>query len=567
MTAGLVSGGSIKIALAQLDLLVGDVQGNLARVLAEAQRAGARGAQLVVFPELALSGYPPEDLLFHRGLRAQVEQALDSLEAAVATGPELPAVLLGYPEYEGQQGAPRIYNAASLLHRGSPRANYRKICLPNYRVFDEKRYFTAGNAAKVVELHGFRIGLLVCEDIWEPDPARAAQAAGAELLVIINASPYEQHKQRERETLLRSRVDEVRLPVVYVNLVGGQDELVFDGNSFVMDAAGKVVLRAQPFEEASPLIEFRRDAAGRAAPHTTAADVIAPELRTEESVYRALVLGVRDYVGKHAFPGVIMGLSGGVDSSLTLAIAVDALGADRVQVVMMPSRYTSQMSRDDAEAQARTLGVAYSVISIEDMFAATLAALAAQFAGRKPDTTEENIQARCRGLLLMAISNKTGRMLLTTGNKSEMAVGYATLYGDMNGGFAPIKDCSKLLVYRLAKYRNELCRTRGEYGGADMIPARVIEREPSAELRHDQKDTDSLPPYEVLDAILEAFIEEDLSVDEIVARGFDRAVVGRVLDMVKRNEYKRRQAPPGIRVSGRAFGRDWRYPITSGYRR
>jgi NAD+ synthase (glutamine-hydrolysing) len=536
-------------------------------VLAEAQRAGARGAQLVVFPELALSGYPPEDLLFHRGLRAQVEQALDNLEAAIATGPELPAVLLGYPEYEGQQGAPRIYNAASLLHRGSPRANYRKICLPNYRVFDEKRYFTAGNAAKVVELHGFRIGLLVCEDIWEPEPARAAQAAGAELLVIINASPYEQHKQRERETLLRSRVDEVRLPVVYVNLVGGQDELVFDGNSFVMDAAGKVVLRAQPFEEASPLIEFRRDAAGRAVPHTTAADVIAPELRTEESVYRALVLGVRDYVGKHAFPGVIMGLSGGVDSSLTLAIAVDALGADRVQVVMMPSRYTSQMSRDDAEAQARTLGVAYSVISIEDMFAATLAALAAQFAGRKPDTTEENIQARCRGLLLMAISNKTGRMLLTTGNKSEMAVGYATLYGDMNGGFAPIKDCSKLLVYRLAKYRNELCRTRGEYGGADMIPARVIEREPSAELRHDQKDTDSLPPYEVLDAILEAFIEEDLSVDEIVARGFDRAVVGRVLDMVKRNEYKRRQAPPGIRVSGRAFGRDWRYPITSGYRR
>ena len=562
-----MSGDSIKIALAQLDLLVGDVQGNLARVLAEAQRAGARGAQLVVFPELALSGYPPEDLLFHRGLRAQVEQALDSLEAAVATGPELPAVLLGYPEYEGQQGAPRIYNAASLLHRGSPRANYRKICLPNYRVFDEKRYFTAGNAAKVVELHGFRIGLLVCEDIWEPEPARAALSAGAEMLVIINASPYEQHKQRERETLLRSRVDEVRLPVVYVNLVGGQDELVFDGNSFVMDAAGKVVLRAQPFEEASPLIEFRRDAAGRAVPHTTAADLIAPELRTEESVYRALVLGVRDYVGKHAFPGVIMGLSGGVDSSLTLAIAVDALGADRVQVVMMPSRYTSQMSRDDAEAQARTLGVAYSVISIEDMFAATLAALAAQFAGRKPDTTEENIQARCRGLLLMAISNKTGRMLLTTGNKSEMAVGYATLYGDMNGGFAPIKDCSKLLVYRLAKYRNELAHTRGEYGGADVIPARVIEREPSAELRHDQKDTDSLPPSEVLDAILEAFIEEDLSVDEIVARGFDRAVVGRVLDMVKRNEYKRRQAPPGIRVSGRAFGRDWRYPITSGYRR
>jgi NAD+ synthase (glutamine-hydrolysing) len=339
--------------------------------------------------------------------------------------------------------------------------------------------------------------------------------------------------------------------------VGGQDELVFDGGSFVLDSLGGMVLRAPAFEEALPLIEFSRES-GRVEPHALGDDAIAGEPSPDGSVYQALVLGVRDYVNKHRFPGVIMGLSGGVDSALTLAIAVDALGAGRVQVVMMPSRYTSQMSRDDAALQAQTMGVDYSEISIEGMFAATLGALAEQFAGRKPDTTEENIQARIRGLLLMAISNKTGRMLLTTGNKSEMAVGYATLYGDMNGGFAPIKDCSKMLVYRLAHYRN---------GIAQVIPARVLEREPSAELRLEQKDTDSLPPYEVLDAILEAFIEEDLSVDEIVARGFDRALVGRVLDMVKRNEYKRRQSPPGIRVSRRAFGRDWRYPITSGYQR
>jgi NAD+ synthase (glutamine-hydrolysing) len=326
-------------------------------------------------------------------------------------------------------------------------------------------------------------------------------------------------------------------------------------------------LRAPAFEESLLCIDVQRDATGAVGVVAAAPDPVAPELAPEESVYRALVLGVRDYVNKHRFPGVVMGLSGGVDSALTLIIAVDALGADRVQVVMMPSRYTSAMSTEDAALQARSLGVAYSVMSIEGMFEATLSALQEQFAGRKPDTTEENIQARCRGLLLMAISNKTGRMLLTTGNKSEMAVGYATLYGDMNGGFAPIKDCSKMLVYRLARYRNELAMLRGEYAGQGAIPPRVLEREPSAELRPDQKDTDSLPPYEVLDAILEAFIEEDLSVDEIVARGFDRNVVGRVLDMVKRNEYKRRQSPPGIRVSRRAFGRDWRYPITNGYQR
>jgi NAD+ synthase (glutamine-hydrolysing) len=372
---------------------------------------------------------------------------------------------------------------------------------------------------------------------------------------VLNASPYELRKQRERESVVRSRVADVKLPVVYVNSVGGQDELVFDGNSFVMDANGKVVMRAAAFEEGLFPIDFTRDDAGKAIPLPGA---LAPELADEASVYRALVLGVRDYVNKHGFPGVVMGLSGGVDSSLTMAIAVDALGAERVHAVMMPSRYTADMSVTDAAEQARAQNVKYSVISIEGMFEATLAALKNEFAGTRPDTTEENIQSRCRMLILMGISNKTGRMLLTTGNKSEMAVGYATLYGDMAGGFAPIKDCGKMLVYRVANYRNSLGR---------VIPQRVIDRPPSAELRHEQKDSDSLPPYDVLDAILEAFIEEDLSVEEIVARGFERATVGRVLDLVKRNEYKRRQGPPGVRVSRRAFGRDWRYPITNGYRR
>jgi NAD+ synthase (glutamine-hydrolysing) len=537
----------LRIALAQSNLLVGDVRGNLERVIADARRArDVLGADLVLFPELTLSGYPPEDLLFHRGLRLQIERALEELTAAV---PEI-GVMVGYPEYADGQ----IYNSALLLRGGRTLAHHRKAVLPNYKVFDEKRYFTPGTQGTVVEFDGWRLGLLICEDVWEPPPAQAAAALGAELLLVINASPYEIHKQREREQVLGDRIREVRLPAAYVNLLGGQDELVFDGNSFAMDAQARVVMRADAFKDGLYSVDFER----RGAHVVPVAASVAPELSDEESVYRALVLGVRDYVTKHGFPGAVMGLSGGVDSALTLAIAVDALGAERVHAVMMPSRYTSAMSREDATAQAEALGVALSSISIEDMFAATLAALAEEFAGRKPDATEENIQARCRGVLLMAISNKTGRMLLTTGNKSEMSVGYATLYGDMAGGFAPIKDCSKMLVYRLARYRNTL---------SAAIPERVIEREPTAELRPDQKDTDSLPPYEVLDPILEAFIEDDLSVEEICERGYDRAVVARVLDMVKRAEYKRRQAPPGVRVSRRAFGRDWRYPITNGYRR
>jgi NAD+ synthase (glutamine-hydrolysing) len=539
---------TLGIALAQINLLVGDVQGNAARVIAAAAAARTGpGADLVLLPELALSGYPPEDLLFHRGFRRQIEAGLARVCAEAGEA----AVMLGFPEYT-RAG---IYNSAALVAAGEVAAIHRKAELPNYKVFDEKRYFRAGAQPTVAEVKGFRVGLLVCEDIWEREAAQLARAAGAELLAVINASPYEIHKQREREDIARARVTDVGLPLAYVNLVGGQDELVFDGNSFVMNAQGEVVLRAPPFEEGCFAVRFEREARGKVVPRH---GEVSPELSDEASVYHALTLGVRDYVAKHGFPGVVMGLSGGVDSALTLAIAVDALGAERVEAVMMPSRYTSSMSLEDAAAQARTLGVRYSVLPIEAMFESTLATLKDEFAGREPDATEENIQSRCRMLLLMGISNKTGRMLLTTGNKSEMAVGYATLYGDMAGGFAPIKDCSKGLVYRLANYRNSL---------APVIPPRVIDRPPSAELRPGQKDSDSLPPYEVLDPILEAFIEEDLSVDEIEARGFDRATVGRVLDLVKRNEYKRRQAPPGVRVSRRAFGRDWRYPITSGYRR
>jgi NAD+ synthase (glutamine-hydrolysing) len=537
---------SLRIALAQLNLFVGDVAGNAQRLIdTSAQARDDMQADLVLFPELSLSGYPPEDLLFHSGLRRQVKTALDRVRSETSGI----TVVAGYPEY-AEEG---IYNAAAVLCDGETVANYRKQELPNYSVFDEKRYFEHGLDTCIFELKGIRVALLICEDIWEPNPARAAKANGAQLIVVINGSPYSLRYQERREEVVRARVKDTGLPVVYVNLLGGQDELVFDGGSFVMNAQGEVVQRVAPFIEGLFAVDVDL-VDGKVVPQPAH---IEPPLSEEASVYNALVLGVRDYVSKHRFPGIVLGLSGGIDSALTLAIAVDALGADHVRAVMMPSRYTSQWSLDDAAEQAKILNVRYDVISIEGMFATALDALKEVFAGREPDTTEENIQARSRGLLLMAISNKTGRMVLTTGNKSEMAVGYATLYGDMAGGFAPIKDCSKMLVYRLAKYRNSIGR---------VIPERVIERPPSAELRHEQKDSDSLPEYDVLDAILELFIEDNLSVDEISARGFDRATVGRVLEMVKRNEYKRRQAPPGVRISDRAFGRDWRYPITSGYR-
>ncbi len=537
----------LRCVMAQLNLVVGDVDGNTSRIVSAANEARDRyRADLVMLPELAVSGYPPEDLLFHSGMRLQVAHSIERLKK------EVRGIMLiaGYPEYVDS----RIFNSAIVIRDGVVLANHRKACLPNYRVFDEKRYFTPGTEATIVEVKGVKAGVLVCEDVWEAEPAKQAQVAGAQVLLVINASPYEVDKQSQREDkVVAQRVKETGLPTVFLNLIGGQDELMFDGNSFVMDANGAVTQRAPAFVEDLYVVDLELDA-GAVRPIPAA---VVPLQSQEASVYGALVQGTRDYVDKHRFPGVVMGLSGGIDSALVLCIAVDALGAHRVHSVAMPSRYTSQMSKDDAAQQARNLHVKHSEISIESMFEATLAALKDEFAGRPPDTAEENIQSRCRGVLLMGISNKTGRMLLTTGNKSEMAVGYATLYGDMAGGFAPIKDCSKMLVYRLARWRN---------AQTQVIPDRVIDRPPSAELRFDQKDTDSLPAYDVLDPILEAFIEDDLSVDQIAARGFDRATVGRILDMVKRNEYKRRQAPPGVRVSGRAFGRDWRYPITSGYK-
>lgn len=535
----------IVIALAQLDLVVGDVAGNTQCILDYCRQAhDDMRADLVVFPELSISGYPPEDLLFHTGLRARVANAIEKIRTEVRDI----AVLFGYPEYDDGE----IYNAAAVFKDGEMLACYRKQLLPNYRVFDEERYFKAGTRPAVFRLNGIRVGINICEDVWRSGPVASNRAAGAEVIVAINGSPYEHESQAKRESVVRDRIREVGIPAVYLNMVGGQDELVFDGGSFVMDREGEVTTRARPFVERLLPVTLEADGAGvRPLPGD-----VAPILPTEESVYEALVTGTRDYVDKNGFPGVILGLSGGVDSALVAAIAVDALGADRVRAVMMPFRYTSNMSQEDAAKEAALLGIRYDVIPIEPIYEATVGQLATIFEGREEDVTEENIQARSRGLLLMSISNKTGRMLLTTGNKSEMAVGYATLYGDMAGGFAPIKDCSKSLVYRLARFRN----TRGE-----VIPERVITRPPTAELRPGQQDTDSLPQYDVLDPILEAFIEQDLSVQEIVDKGFDRDVVVRILELVKRNEYKRRQAPPGIRISGRAFGRDWRYPITSRY--
>jgi len=537
----------MRIALAQINPTVGDAPGNADRIIRRIAEARRQGARLLVTPELALSGYPPEDLLFHRGFRRRIEEGLARI-ADAARGIDL---LVGYPEYSGGV----LFNSAAWLRDGVRIANYRKQRLPNYQVFDEKRYFTPGDTAVAVELDGIRVAPLICEDVWHVEPAASARAAGADICVALNASPYQRGKQAEREANMALRVGETGIPFVYLNLVGGQDELVFDGHSFAVDAGGRVVHRAPAFEESLSCI----DVSLGEGPAQIEPESLAPLPGAEESVYHAIVTAVRDYGGKNHFSNVVLGLSGGVDSALVLAIACDALGASHVHAVMLPSRYTSSMSEKDATLMARGLGVRYSVIAIEGMFQAALAALAPEFKDRSPDSTEENLQARCRGIVLMGISNKLGCMLLTTGNKSEMAVGYATLYGDMAGGYAPIKDCSKTLVYRLARWRN------GQ-GAKPVIPQRIIDRPPTAELRENQLDSDSLPAYDVLDPILEAFIEDDRSVDEIVEMGFDRATVTRVLELVKRNEYKRRQAPPGPRVSGRAFGRDWRYPITSGYR-
>jgi NAD+ synthetase len=530
----------MKIGLAQFNATVGDLAGNAARILALAREADAKGAALLVTPELALCGYPPEDLALRDDFYAESARVVAELAR------DLPArlgVLLGAPFQEQA----RRYNAALFLRGGQVEAVYRKQQLPNHSVFDEVRTFVPGATATVFEVGGRRCGVLICEDIWHPGAAEQACAAGAELLLVLNASPFHVGKQATRYAVARQQVAATGLPLIYVNLVGGQDELVFDGASFALDRAGEPSAQLPLFEAGLHFLDCDADAAR---------GPIHPLPDADASVYQALVLGVRDYIGKNGFPGALVGSSGGVDSALTLCIAADALGPERVQAVMMPSPYTARMSLEDAETLARNLGIGHRVLPIAPIFDSFEAALAETFRGLPPDLTEENIQARARGVLLMAISNKTGKLVLTTGNKSEMATGYATLYGDMAGGFAVLKDVAKTLVWRLARWRNAL---------SAVIPERVILRPPSAELRPDQTDQDSLPPYEILDAILERYMELDQSPGEIVAAGYDEGTVRQVVRLIDRAEYKRRQSPPGVRITRRAFGRDRRYPITNRY--
>jgi len=536
---------TFRFALAQFDFPVGATAQNAKRVEALAAEARDRlGASLVAFPELTLSGYPPEDLL----QRPSFLEACGRELADLAPRIEGIAAVVGHPESKGV-----VYNAASLIREGRLEWTYYKQALPNYTVFDEKRYFEHGEATRVFTIEGVRVGMLICEDIWEAEPAAHAAEAGAELILVINASPWDRRQAATREELLRRRATETGVPIAYVNLVGGQDDLLFDGHSLLVQADGEVVARAPSFEEMLLTVEY-----DTASKRLTAIDWPAPDTRTPEAImYAGIVRGIRDYIGKNHFSGVLLGLSGGIDSALTLAMAVDALGKDKVTAVMMPTEYTSDLSLREAKAQAEHLGVEYHVLPIEGIYQAFTGTLAPVFQGRDPDITEENLQSRTRGVLLMAMSNKTGRLLLSTGNKSEMAVGYATLYGDMCGAYAPLKDLYKTTVYDLSRWRAAI-------DGA--IPLAVIDRPPSAELRHEQTDQDSLPPYDVLDGILEHFIEGEASADDIVAAGYDDATVRRVIRMVFVNEFKRRQSAPGPRVTTKAFGRERRYPITSGWR-
>lgn len=531
----------MKLALAQFNPTVGDLEGNAARILAWAEAAHAAGAALLVTPELALCGYPPEDLALRDDFYAENTRVLAELLARLPPGLTL---VIGHPLRVGE----RRYNAASVLRDGAVLATHRKQMLPNHSVFDELRTFMPGEGPTVFTCGGHAFGLLICEDFWHAAPVAQARLTGAKHLLVLNASPFHKGKAAERLAVARARIAEVGLPVTYVNLVGGQDELVFDGGSFALDAEGAVTAQLPFFTEGLFFLEFR-DGASRGE--------IQPLPGLEESVYKALVLGVRDYVGKNGFPGAIVGLSGGIDSALTLTIAVDALGPERVEAVMMPSQYTSDMSREDAETLAQRLGVTYRVIPIKPVFDSFLTALADSFDRLPYDVTEENIQARIRGVILMALSNKFGKLVLTTGNKSEMAAGYATLYGDMAGGFAVLKDVAKTLVYRLAHWRNQL---------EPVIPQRTLERAPSAELRPNQTDQDSLPPYEDLDAIMERYMEFDQSPREIVAAGYPEDIVRKVVRLIDTSEYKRRQSAPGVRVTKRGFGKDRRYPITNRYR-
>ena len=533
---------SLKIAIAQINFLVGNIDANVNHIIESAIYARDQlHADIIVFPELTITGYPAEDLLLRADFITAANNAVYQLADRVAGI----ALVIGFPEHEENS----LYNSAVVLQDGVMLARYRKQELPNYGVFDEQRYFSAGNQPGVFEFHGIFIGLTICEDVWKGGVIDATKQAGAELLLTLNASPFNSGKIHQREAVICQQVKAAQIPLVYVNQIGGQDELIFDGASFVADAQGNIVFRAAEFEEQISVIEFDGN-----SPVTHSC---VPLYNEVSCVYHALVLGIKDYVRKNGFHGAILGLSGGIDSALVLALAVDALGPDKVEAVLMPSRYTQKMSIDDAILEADALAVKYHIIPIEPTVGAFAGMLSEIFAGTARDTTEENIQARCRGVILMAISNKQGKLLLTTGNKSEMSVGYATLYGDMAGGFAPIKDVPKLLVYQLAHFRNTL---------SEVIPERVITRPPSAELAPDQVDADSLPSYDVLDPILERYVELDQSAEEIIAAGFRSEDVARAIYLVDRNEYKRRQSPPGIRITTRAFGRDRRYPITSGYR-
>ena len=531
---------TLRLVAAQLNLWVGDIEGNVEKIIGAAVRArDVLGADLIAFPELAILGYPPDDLLLRSGIPPAVDAGLGRVRDQV----QGIHVVVGYPEY-AEEG---IYNAAAVFRDGQTVRRYRKRLLPNYGVFDEKRHFLPGNSACVFDLKGVPVGLCICEDIWGPGPADESRDLGARLMINLNASPFALGKSTQREQVLRARATETGLPVLYVNQVGGQDDLLFEGDSQAVGPDGQVSFRAPAFEEALGVVSFDGQ---------TLTGQIEPRPAEAAVVYRGLVQSVRDYVNRNGFPGALIGLSGGIDSALVAAIAADALGPERVWGVSLPSRYTLDMSNDDARIEAEALGIRYSVLPIEPTFTALNTTLAPTFVGRDIDITEENMQSRSRGVLLMALSNKFGHVVLTTGNKSEMAVGYATLYGDMCGGFAPIKDVYKTLVFELARYRNTL---------SPVIPERVLTRPPSAELRPDQKDSDSLPPYEVLDPVLEAYVEDSRSISEIVAMGFEDAVVKRVAGLVRRSEYKRRQAPPGPKVTRCAFGRERRYPITAVY--
>jgi NAD+ synthase len=548
-------GDRLAILLAQLNPHVGQVEKNLSGI--EAARAeGARlRADLVVTPELSIAGYPADDLLSKRAFIDSCRGAVERLAAGTADGG--PGLVVGAPWAE--DGV--LYNAALLLEGGAIAAKRYKHELPDYGVFDDKRHFTPGPAPGPVPFRGHRLGLMVCEDFWFPAVSETLAESGAELLVAINGSPFELDKQASRETQAVARVVETGLPFVFVNQICGQDELVYDGASFVLNADRSVALRMAEFAPELRLSRWVRNGAGLACE----AQPLGAEMPRLEKIYRAMMLGLADYVNKNGFPGVLLGLSGGIDSALSAAVAVDALGPDRVRAVMLPSPYTSQWSRDDAAAIATTLGIRYDTISIEPAMAAFEAMLRPVFGNRPPDITEENIQSRARGVALMAMSNKFGDMVLTTGNKSEMSVGYATLYGDMCGGYSVLKDIYKTTVFALSRWRNGHFPEGALGPRGAVMPERVITRPPSAELRENQTDQDSLPPYDVLDGILERLVEGEKSVDEVVAEEFDRATVLRVWKLLDRAEYKRRQAPPGVKVTSRAFGRERRYPITNGF--